>query len=149
MNAPTQIQNGAPVEYETQIGPLLGHLGQVHGMMEKAGLPRQLSHLIELRVSQINRCGFCVKMHTREARKDGETSDRLDRLAVWDSVDDFSHAEKAAFAWAEALTYMERATAFGALRAALRAHFDDHQISLITACTCMINLWNRIQISKH
>ncbi|WP_298838231.1 carboxymuconolactone decarboxylase family protein [uncultured Roseobacter sp.] len=149
MNTSEQSAAGSPIQYEKYAGPLLGHLGQVNQMTEDAGLSRKLSHLIELRVSQINRCGFCVQMHAREARKDGETDNRLDHLATWESTDDFSAAEKAALAWAEALTYMIRGTNFEALRADLRAHFTDQQISLITVCVGMINLWNRIQISKH
>ncbi len=149
MNAPTQIQDGSPVQYEQQIGLILGHLGHTHRMMQEAGLPRGLSHMIELRVSQINRCGYCVKMHSSEARKDGETDVRLDRLAAWNQMDDFTPAEKAAFAWAEALTYLDRGAHLPPLRADLRAHYNDLQISLITACIGMINLWNRIQISKH
>ena len=88
-----------PVQYEQVIGDILGHLGTTHELMAKKGLPHTLSHLIELRVSQINECAFCVKMHSTEARKDGETSERLDRLAAWRHLNDFTPAEKAAFAW--------------------------------------------------
>lgn len=149
MNAPGIITNGHPVSYEKEIGEIMGHLGQTHVMMEQAGLSRALSHLIELRVSQINQCGYCVKMHSTDARKDNETDKRLDRLAVWNAVSDFTDAEKAAFAWAEALTYLDRGTDFAPLRAALRAHYNEQQISLITTCVAMINLWNRVQISRH
>ena len=62
---------------------------------------------------------------------------------------DFTPAEKAAFAWAEALTYLERDADYGSLRAALRKHYSDREISLITTCVAMINLWNRVQISTH
>lgn len=149
MNVVPSIANSGPVAYQAEIGSILGHLGQTHTLMHEAGLPKQLSHLIELRISQINQCGYCVKMHSGDARKDGETDKRLDRLAVWRFVNDFNAAEKAAFAGAEALTYLDRGTDFAPLRSSLREHYSEQQISLITACVAMINLWNRVQISRH
>ena len=137
------------IQHHEVLGGIMQHLGQVHGMMREEGLPKALSHLIELRVSQINQCAFCVKMHSGDARKDGEKETRLDRLIVWRHVPDFTPAEKAAFAWAEALTYLERDADYGSLRAALRKHYSDREISLITTCVAMINLWNRVQISTH
>ena len=113
------------------------------------GLPARLHHLLVLRASQINACAFCVKMHIAEARRDGETEARLDRLIVWRHVDDFTAAEKAALAWTEALTVLKAEAEFGPLRATLREHFNDEQISALTATIAMINLWNRIQISQH
>ena len=137
------------VQHEAVQPELMGHLGATHELMAVKGLPRTLSHLIELRVSQINECAYCIRMHSSEARKDGETDQRLDRLAGWRHMPDFTPAEKAAFAWAEALTLLERGAGYGPLRAELRNHYDDETITLITTCVSMINLWNRIQISKH
>jgi AhpD family alkylhydroperoxidase len=113
------------------------------------GVDRKLRHLILLRASQINRCAFCVKMHTQEAREGGETSERLDRLVVWDQVSDYSPAEQAALAWTEALTTLPAHTDLGALRAALRDHFQEEQVAAISAMIGMINLWNRIGVSRH
>lgn len=137
------------VLYEQEIPDVLGALAEVHKTIAAHGLERTIHHLVQLRASQINRCGFCVKMHTREARADGETSDRLDRVIVWNQMRDFSPREKAALAWTEALTELEPRTDFAALRAQLRQHFNDNEISAITATVAMINLWNRIQISRH
>lgn len=137
------------VRYEQEIPDVLGALADVHKTMDDHGLDRTIHHLVQLRASQINRCGFCVKMHTREARADGESSERLDRVIVWDQVGDFSPREKAALAWTEALTELEPRTDFAALRADLRAHFSEKEIGIITSTVAMINLWNRIQISTH
>ncbi|MBO6895026.1 MAG: carboxymuconolactone decarboxylase family protein [Roseibium sp.] len=119
------------------------------GEIGKTDLNPKLRHLIDLRASQINQCAFCVKMHTEEALKDGESQERLQRVIVWRHVDDFTPAEKAAFAYTEALTNLEPDTDFGALRQDLREHFEDTQISAITAAVGMINLWNRVQVSNH
>ena len=88
-------------------------------------------------------------MHTKEARQDGESNERLDRVIVWDHVHDFSEKEKAALAWTEALTVLDRKTEFGALRARLRQHFTEKEIGVLTSVIGMINLWNRIQVSRH
>ncbi len=88
-------------------------------------------------------------MHTQEALDAGETQERLQRLTVWRHVDDYSPAEKAAFAWTEALTSLNVDTNYEALRSELRRHFEDAEISAITAAIAMINLWNRVQVSNH
>jgi AhpD family alkylhydroperoxidase len=137
------------VSYEKEIPDVLQALADVHDVMDAHGLNRLLHHLVLLRASQINRCGFCVKMHTREAREDGETSTRLDRVIVWNQVNDFTEQEKAALAWTEALTELDPKTDLGPLRAGLREHFNEKEIGILTATVGMINLWNRIAISRH
>lgn len=138
-----------PVNHFQTIPDVISALTGVHQAIDTHGLDRTLHHLVQLRASQLNACAYCVKMHIREAREDGETSERLDRLVVWEHVSDFSPAERAALAWVEALTLLDRKTDYGNLRAALRAHFSDEQISALTATVAMINLWNRIQVSGH
>lgn len=113
-----------------------------------AGIPSALKHLIYLRVSQLNDCAYCVKMHSHEAREDGETNARLDRLVVWRHVEDFTAAEKAALAWAEALTRLPVGE-LASLRAALREHWSDQQASALTVIVAQINLWNRLGVSGH
>lgn len=137
------------VKYEQEIGDVMKSLAEVHLVMDAHGFDRTLHHLVVLRASQINRCGFCVEMHTREARENGETSKRLDRVIVWDQVKDFSDREKAALAWTEALTELDAKTDLGALRARLRQHFSEKEIGILTASIGMINLWNRIGVSRH
>ena len=114
-----------------------------------SGIDHGLLHLVKLRASQINQCGFCVKMHTKEARADGETNDRLDRLIVWRHVADFTPREKAAFAWTEALTTLSPTADYAPLRTELRVHFTDAEASALTSAVAMINLWNRLQVSGH
>ena len=88
-------------------------------------------------------------MHTTEARRDGETNERLDRLIVWRHVDDFTPKEKAAFAWTEALTELHKQTDLGPLREDLVHNFNAEEIGALTTLIGMINLWNRIGISQH
>lgn len=139
----------APVNHHQQIPGIAQTLGGVSASFAKEGLDPKLQHLVDLRVSQINQCAFCVKMHIKEALAAGEYSERLERLIVWRHVDDFSEKEKAALAYAEALTYMKSEQSYGPLRAELRKHFTEAEISLLTAAIGMINLWNRVQISNY
>ena len=131
----------APAAYK----PLI----ELQAYTDQCGLEPSLLELVKTRASQINGCAFCIKMHLREAREDGETEARLDRVIVWDHVGDFTPAEKAALAWTEALTMIDRRADYAGLRAALREHFSDRQIAALTAEVAMINLWNRIQVSAH
>jgi len=136
-----QFNEAAPEIYKA--------MARVEGAITQHGQDALLRHLVKLRASQMNGCAFCVKMHTAEARQDGETNERLDRVVVWRHVDDFTPAEKVALAWTEALTELKQDTDYGALRSQLREHFTDGEIAGLTATIAMINLWNRIQVSNH
>ena len=122
---------------------------ECHNRLCETDIDEGLHHLVKLLASQINKCAYCVNMHVEEALKDGESHARLERLTVWRHSDAFSEAEKAAFAWTEALTLLNEREDYSALREDLKKHFSDTQISSITAAAAMINLWNRIGISNH
>jgi AhpD family alkylhydroperoxidase len=143
------MKNNDTIRYQQWLPDVYQALLKVNPAISAAGLDRGLQHLVHLRASQINGCAFCVKMHTREAREDGETNERLDRLVVWRHVDDYTAAEKAALAFTEAMTRLDDQSALPELRAALREHFTEHQIAALGADIAMINLWNRIAISSH
>ena len=139
----------AAPDFQREIPDLLQMFAAPDAAIAGHGVDPKLFHLVKLRASQINRCSFCVQMHAREARQDGETSERLDRLVVWDEVANFTPAEKAALAWTEALTVLDHGRDLAPLRAELRAHFSDRQIAALTAGVALINLWNRIGIAQH
>ncbi|MEM9082444.1 MAG: carboxymuconolactone decarboxylase family protein [Planctomycetota bacterium] len=139
----------ATLDYETQIPEILQALAHVHEVIDAQGIEVGLKHLVLLRASQINRCGFCVEMHTREARRDGETNERLDQVIVWNQVELFTPRERAALAWTEALTELDPRTDLSPLRDELCDHFTDEEVGALTATIGMINLWNRLSISRH
>ena len=122
---------------------------QVEDLVKASDFDPILKHLIKLRVSQINGCAYCVRMHTAEAREDNETQERLDHLPVWQHVDLFTGAEKAALAWAEALTTKGHADNLNELHSELENHFDHNNIALLSLVTIMINSWNRLKISAE
>ena len=137
------------VQYEQEIPDVLRALVGVHQTMVQSGFDRELAHLVHIRASQINGCAHCLKMHAKEARDGGEANERLDRLVVWRHVSDFTEREKAAMAWTEALTTLDERTDLGALRVELRKHFSEKDIGLLTAEIAMINMWNRLGVSRH
>ncbi|MDC0716003.1 carboxymuconolactone decarboxylase family protein [Nannocystis bainbridge] len=143
------MSDSQPVRLDQQLPDVVKAAIELHRVLDGHGLDRTLHHLVVTRASQINGCVNCLKIHLREAREHGETQDRLDRLVVWDHVDDFSEREKAALAWTEALTVLDRKTDYGPLRARLRRHFSDEHIAALTATIGMINSWNRLQVSTH
>ncbi|AJQ92632.1 carboxymuconolactone decarboxylase family protein [Gynuella sunshinyii] len=138
-----------PLHYHTEIADIVARMVELQQVIDNHIQDTPLRHLAVLRASQINRCGFCVGMHSREARKDGESNQRLDHLMVWDQTADFSEAEKALLAWVEALTTIRQDTDYSALRETLRNHYSDQEICAYSAVIGMINFWNRMQISGH
>ncbi len=137
------------VQYERHAPEILQAFAAAQATVRAAGVEPTLSHLVHLRASQINGCAFCVKMHTREAREAGESNERLDRLVVWEHMSDYTPRERAALAWTEALTRLEPRTDYAALRADLLEHFSAREVTALTADVAMINLWNRVAISRH
>ncbi len=110
------------------------------------GLEPGLFHLIKLRASQINGCAYCIDMHSREARTDGENQQRLDLLSAWRETSFFDEREKAALAWTEALTLVADTHAPDADYDALAAVFDERERVAITLAIAAINGWNRFAI---
>lgn len=117
--------------------------------VDKCGLERSLLHLIKLRASQINGCSYCVDMHSKEAREDGESEQRLYLVAAWKESPLFSDRERAAFAWVEAVTLIAGEGVSDGLYEAALAHFSEEELSKLTVAVGMINIWNRLCVSFH
>ncbi|WP_051176394.1 carboxymuconolactone decarboxylase family protein [Luteimonas mephitis] len=143
------MKDETTIRYPQLARAVMQALAQVNPAIDALGLDRMLHHLVVLRASQINGCAHCVKMHTREAREDGESNERLDRLVVWRHVDDYTPREKAALAFTEAMTRLDDQSVLPELRAALREHFTEQEVAALGADVAMINLWNRISISNQ
>ncbi|MFF4730235.1 carboxymuconolactone decarboxylase family protein [Streptomyces mirabilis] len=115
-----------------------------------AGLDRTVVELINLRVSQINGCAYCLNVHTRAALRAGETTQRLGVLAAWRDAELFTPAERAALALAEATTGPTDAAAQETAWAGARDVLTDDQISAVIWVAITINAFNRVSImSKH
>jgi AhpD family alkylhydroperoxidase len=119
----------------------------LNAAIESSGLEKSLIHLVKLRASQINGCAFCVELHTREARKDGESERRLHLTTVWEDSFLFSDRERAAFAWTESLTRLGDHAPDDALFEATNAQFSDSEMVKLSALITMINSWNRLSVA--
>ena len=109
-----------------------------------AGLDKGLIELVKVRVSQLNGCAFCLRIHIDWALEAGVTRERLDLLAAWHDSALFDVRERAALAWAEALTRMALAPVSDADHAAVSAVFTPTELAGLSAAIAGINAWNRI-----
>lgn len=103
--------------------------------------------LVYTRVSQINGCAYCIDMHTKDARKAGESEQRLYALSAWRETPFYTERERAALAWAEANTLIAGNGIDDALFEATRGHFSEKGLTDLTLAICTINAWNRLSIS--
>lgn len=128
---------------------LMKQVRALNQAVDECGLDKMLLHLVKLRASQINGCSFCVDMHSREARHDGETEQRLYLVSAWKESPLFSERERAALAYTEAVTLISRDGVSDALYAATRRHFAEEDLVKLTVALGMINIWNRLCVSFH
>jgi len=124
-------------------------LRAVEVYLAKCGLPKRLIELVKFRASQINGCAYCLDVHSKDARKAGETEQRLYLLDAWRESPHYTPAERAALAWTESLTRVAETHAPDADYAALRDHFSDKEIVDLTYLIGMINFWNRLAIGMR
>lgn len=122
------------------------HLNQT---VHDAGLDPKLIELIKIRASQLNKCAYCINMHVADARKLGETEQRLALLPAFEEAGCYTESEKAVLSLTEALTLLPAAGVPDAIVARLRAHFDDTQITKLVFAGVVINAWNRIGVADH
>lgn len=112
-----------------------------------SGLETRLLHLLYLLVSRINGCAYCIDMHSKDLRADGETELRVDLISVWDEVDVYTEREKAAFAWAESVTLVSQTHVPDEVFARARQQFSEAELVKLTLAVVTINAWNRFAIS--
>jgi AhpD family alkylhydroperoxidase len=116
------------------------------GIAAKAGLEKPLLELVKLRASQINGCAFCVQFHILEAERLGVPADKLNLVVVWREAPQFSPRERAALAWAEALTLLTGGVS-DELYEQVRAEFSDKELTYLTSAIASINAWNRFGVA--
>jgi AhpD family alkylhydroperoxidase len=120
-------------------------------VIQQSPLPRSTQELVSLRTSQINGCGWCVDMHTKEAAAAGETAVRLNLVAAWREATVFTEAERAALALAEEGARLADAHlgVSDETWAQVRKHYDDDQIVALVPLIAMINAANRLAVIVH
>ncbi len=118
---------------------------------EASGGPLEegLLDLVRLRASQINGCGYCIDMHTKDARDRGESEQRLYSISAWLESPFYTDRERAALAWTEALTLISDGQAPDSVYATVSEHFSELELSHLTFSIVTINAWNRLAISAR
>jgi AhpD family alkylhydroperoxidase len=119
----------------------------VEAYLHQTALGERLIELVKMRASQINGCAYCLDMHSKALRRDGETEQRIYLLNAWRESPLYTPRERAALAWTEAVTRIADAPPSDEAFAELRRHFDDKEVIDLTTLIGMINLWNRLAIS--
>jgi AhpD family alkylhydroperoxidase len=118
----------------------------LEAQVQASGLEKPLIELVKTRASQINGCAYCINMHTQDARKNGETEQRLYLLDAWRESPVYTDRERAALAWTEALTLISQTHAPDDVYDGVRAHFSEAETVNLTMLIVGINGWNRIAI---
>src|ERR1700688_2629871 len=122
-------------------------LGALEAHAQGTGLEQSLIELVKTRASQINGCAFCINMHTQDARKHGETEQRLYLLSAWREAPVYSDRERAGLAWTEAVTLISKTHAPDDVYDEVRKHFSEAETVNLTMLIATINAWNRLAIS--
>jgi AhpD family alkylhydroperoxidase len=115
--------------------------------LHTCGLPQTLLGLIKFRVSQINGCAFCLDMHSKDLRAAGETEQRLYLLDAWREAPFYNERERAALAWAEAVTRVAEGHVPEEVFKEARSQFSEAELANLTLAVVAINGWNRLSIA--
>jgi AhpD family alkylhydroperoxidase len=132
-------------EFAAKFGKRFANLSMV---LDQSSLPKATQELVSLRASQINGCGFCADMHTKDAAAAGETAVRLNLVAAWREATVFTEAERAALALTEEGTRLADAHhgVSDETWADARKHYDDDQLATLIALVALINAANRLNV---
>lgn len=130
-----------------RLGPrLVKHLTALGDVASDSTVNPSIIHLVNLRISQINHCCFCQYMHSQEARDDNEHQARLDVLPAWREAPCFNTQERAALAWAEALTLVSQQPVSDDDYQNALAAFGEQGLIDLTTIVVQMNSWNRISV---
>jgi AhpD family alkylhydroperoxidase len=119
----------------------------LHMFVRNCGLDHSLLELVKLRASQLNGCAHCIDMHTKELRADGESEQRLYLLNAWRESPFYSDRERAALAWAEAVTLLPHSEVPDEVYEQARAQFSEEELVNLTMALVAINGANRLNIA--
>jgi AhpD family alkylhydroperoxidase len=149
-------QHGKEITVESRLnyfghplaGKVLKHINSASKVVSDSTLPAVIQELVKIRASQVNGCGFCTDMHTKDAAHAGETAQRLHLVAAWREAKVFTDAERAALELAEQGTRIADAAAGVTDEAWANAakHFDEEQLVALVSLIAVINAYNRINV---
>lgn len=124
-------------------------MGGLENYLHGCGLDVALIHLVKLRASQLNGCGYCIDMHWKDLAATGETAQRMYSLDAWRECPYYSDRERAAIAWTEAVTLIANGHAPDAVYDEARSQFNEKELADLTFAIATINAWNRLAIAAR
>ncbi|MDQ2902220.1 MAG: carboxymuconolactone decarboxylase family protein [Ktedonobacteraceae bacterium] len=139
MNARLRYATAAPGVYQAML--------RLEEYVQNCGLEVSLIRLIQTRASQINECAFCLDMHTKDARAEGESEQRLYLLSAWSEATCYSERERAALEWTEAVTLLADNHIPDEVYERVRPHFTEEELANLTLAIATINTWNRLNVA--
>ncbi len=137
------------IPYMKHAGEALRAMGALERYLAKCSLDPKLLNLVRLRASQINGCAYCIDMHWKDLRAEGESEQRLYGLDAWRESPYYTARERAALAWTEAVTLVSQTHAEDAVYEAVRGQFSEQELVDLTWTVAAINTWNRLAISMR
>ncbi|MFD6172151.1 carboxymuconolactone decarboxylase family protein [Streptomyces coeruleorubidus] len=150
MSESTSLSRVALKEITPDVSAAMGSLhAAAVSAAQDAKLEPELLELVRIRASQINGCAFCIDMHTRDARAQGETEQRVYALNAWRETPFFTERERAALALTEAVTLVHDGRVPDAVYAEAAGVFDENQIAALIWSATVINAYNRIAIATR
>lgn len=135
------------IDYGTQSHELVRKMMDLSMGVKHGAVERSILTLVDIRASQLNGCAFCLDMHVKEARIQGERELRVHHVAIWRESTLFDARERAALLWAETLTRLPEGGVPDAIYAQAREHFSEKEIVDLTFAVMTINAWNRLSIA--
>jgi AhpD family alkylhydroperoxidase len=137
----------ARIDYFRGYPQLVKPLRDIEVYLRGCGLESRLLHLIKMRASQVNGCAYCLDMHSKDARAEGESEQRLYLLDAWREAPFYSERERAALAWTEALTLVTQGHVPDSVYEQARSQFSEAELMNLTMAITNINTWNRLCIA--
>ena len=134
------------IDYQKQSPELFKKFVEFSFALKQSAIEQSIRELVDLRVSQLNACAFCVDMHVKEATMHGERALRLHHIATWRESTLFSPRERAALAWAEILTQVPAQGVPDDIYERVRTQLSEKELSDLTFQVMAINAWNRVNI---
>ncbi len=123
--------------------------GATTKQLDQANIDPKLRELIRIRASQLNGCAYCIDMHTKDARKIGETEQRIYTLPAWRETPFFTVRERAALAFTETVTLMAQTHVPDAAYDEVASAFDETEVAALLSLILTINAWNTIGVTTH
>jgi AhpD family alkylhydroperoxidase len=140
MQARLEAQKVSPAAYQAMLGLEMF-------VRKQTKLEPALLHLVKMRASQINGCAYCLDLHSKDARAEGETEQRLYALSAWEETPFFTDRERVALALTEAITLVREVHVPDAVYEKAKESFSDEELVNLTLAIITINGWNRLAIT--